>query len=71
MKLYGINSTGLTRAGVPADVRAALKHAFRLLFNSHLGLSQAVEQLRAESAHIPEVMQLVDFVVTSQRGVLV
>jgi UDP-N-acetylglucosamine acyltransferase len=71
MKLYGINSIGLTRAGVPADVRAALKHAFRLLFNSHLGLSQAVEQLRAESAHLPEVMQLVDFVVTSQRGVLV
>jgi UDP-N-acetylglucosamine acyltransferase len=71
MKLYGINSTGLTRAGVPAEVRAALKHAFRLLFNSHLGLSQAVEQLRAESAHVPEIMQLVDFVVTSQRGVLV
>lgn len=71
MKLYGINSTGLTRAGVPAEVRAALKHAFRLLFNSHLSVSQAVEQLRAESAHIAEVMQLVDFVVTSQRGVLV
>lgn len=71
MKLYGINSTGLTRAGVPAEIRAALKHAFRLLFNSHLGVSQAVEQLRVESAHIPEVMQLVDFVVTSQRGVLV
>lgn len=71
MRLYGINSTGMTRAGVPAETRAALKHAFRLLFNSRLGMSQAVEQLRAESAHIPEVMQLVDFVVTSQRGVLV
>ncbi len=71
MKLYGINSPGLTRAGVPSEVRAALKHAFRLLFNSHLSLSQAVEQLRAESAHVAEVMQLVDFVVSSQRGVLV
>jgi UDP-N-acetylglucosamine acyltransferase len=71
MKLYGINSTGLTRAGVPVDVRTALKHAFRLLFNSHLGLSQAAEQLRADSGHIPEVMQLVDFVLTSQRGVLI
>ena len=71
MKLYGINSTGLTRAGIPSDVRAALKHAFRLLFNSHLALSQAAEQLRAESADIAEVMQLVDFVLTSQRGVLV
>lgn len=71
MKLYGINSTGLTRAGVPPEVRAALKHAFRLLFNSHLGLGQAAEQLRVESGHIPEVHQLVDFVLSSQRGVLV
>ncbi len=71
MKLYGINSTGLVRAGFPSEVRAALKHAFRLLFNSHLSLSQAVEQLRAESADITEVMQLTDFVVSSQRGVLV
>ncbi len=71
MKLYGINSPGLVRAGFSCEVRAALKHAFRLLFNSRLSLSQAVEQLRAESADVGEVMQLVDFVVSSQRGVLV
>lgn len=71
MKLYGINSPGLARAEFPGEVRAALKHAFRLLFNSHLSLSQAVEQLRAESADVAEVMELVDFVVSSQRGVLV
>jgi UDP-N-acetylglucosamine acyltransferase len=71
IKLYGMNSTGLMRAGVPREVRVALKHAFRLLFNSALTLSQAVEQLRAESAQVPEVMQLVDFVISSQRGVMV
>lgn len=71
MKLYGINTLALVRAGFPNDVRAALQHAYRLLFNSNLGLSQAVERLRLESADIPEVMGLVDFVVSSQRGVLV
>ncbi len=70
MKLYGINLVGLRRAGFPADVRTALQHAYRLLFNSNLTLSAAAERLRLESAHIPEVMQLVDAVLTSQRGVL-
>jgi UDP-N-acetylglucosamine acyltransferase len=71
MRLYGINSLALVRAGVPPEVRAALKHAYRLLFNSNLRLGQAAEQLRLESADVPEVMRLVDFVVSSQRGVLV
>ena len=69
MRLYGINSLALTRAGVPPEVRAALKHAYRLLFNSTLSLGQAAERLRLESPDVPEVMRLVDFVVSSQRGV--
>jgi UDP-N-acetylglucosamine acyltransferase len=70
MKLYGINMVGLKRAGFPPEVRAALQHAYRLLFNSHLTTSAAAERLRLEGPHIPEVMQLVDAVATSQRGVL-
>lgn len=70
MRLYGINTLALVRAGFPNEVRAALKHAYRLLFNSNLALSQAVERLRLESADVQEVMRLVDFVVSSQRGVL-
>ena len=71
MRLYGINSLALVRAGFPPEVRAALKHAYRLLFNSHLSLGQAAERLRLESGDVPEVMRMVDFVVSSQRGVLV
>src|SRR5574341_876719 len=70
MRLYGINSLALVRAGFPREVRAALQHAYRLLFNSSLSLSEAVERLRLESPDVPEVMRLVDFVVSSQRGVL-
>jgi len=70
-RLYGINTIGLTRAGFSSEVRFALKHAFRLLFNSKLTPTQAVDQLRLENADIPEVMRLVDFVATSERGVLV
>ena len=70
-RLYGINTIGLTRAGFDPAVRLALKHAYRLLFNSKLTQTQAVDQLRRESFAVPEVMRLVDFVSSSERGVLV
>ena len=70
-RLYGINTIGLTRAGFSPEVRLALKHAYRLLFNSKLTPTQAVNQLRLENPDIAEVMRLVDFVATSERGVLV
>ncbi len=70
-RLYGINTIGLTRAGFSPEVRLALKHAYRLLFNSKLTPTQAVNQLRLENPDITEVMRLVDFVATSERGVLV
>lgn len=69
-KLYGINTVGLTRAGFSPEVKRALKHAYRLLFNSHLSRSQAIERLRNERCQTPEVQRLIDFVTTSQRGTL-
>jgi UDP-N-acetylglucosamine acyltransferase len=70
-RLYGINTIGLTRAGFSSDVRLALKHAYRMLFNSDLTTAEAVDLLRRERADVPEVMRLVDFVARSERGVLV
>ncbi len=71
LRLYGINTLGLTRAGVPADVRLALKHAYRLLFNSDFTTSEAVSYLRNQPDVTEEVRRLVDFVAESERGVLV
>jgi len=70
-RLYGINTIGLTRAGFKRDVRLALKHAYRMLFNSDLTTAEAVDLLRRENGDVPEVMRLVDFVARSERGVLV
>ncbi|KPK04081.1 MAG: UDP-N-acetylglucosamine acyltransferase [Gemmatimonas sp. SG8_28] len=70
LKLYGINTVGLTRAGFPSDVRMALKRAYRLLFNSGLTTSEAAARLRANPSLLPEVRTLVDFVAHSERGVL-
>jgi UDP-N-acetylglucosamine acyltransferase len=70
-KLYGINTLGLTRAGFDDETRAALKHAYRLLFNSDMTRTDAVAELREASADVPAVLELVDFVLGSERGMLV
>lgn len=70
LRLAGINTLGLTRAGFDRDRVDALQHAYRLLFNSRLLRAQAVEQLRDEAARYAEVGRLIDFVEASSRGVL-
>ncbi len=70
LKLYGINVVGLRRAGFPDDTVRALQHAFRLLFNSRLTTTQAIERLRAQPG-VPEVETLVAFVAGTERGILV
>ncbi len=71
LKLYGINAVGLRRAGLAPGCRAALKRAFRLLFNSDLTTSEALDRLRAEDPEFPEIARLLDFFGQSERGVLV
>lgn len=70
LRLYGINTIGLTRAGFPSEVRLSLKHAYRLLFNSDLTTTEAATRLRVDPATGPEVRTLLDFVARSERGVL-
>lgn len=71
LRLYGINTIGLRRAGYPSETVRALHHAFRLLFNSRLTTSQAIEKLRSEAGGVEEVERLVAFIEGSTRGILV
>jgi UDP-N-acetylglucosamine acyltransferase len=69
VELYGLNSIGLTRHGIPPATIAALKRAYRLFFNSDLNLGQALERARTDLADLPEVSHFLAFVSSSQRGV--
>ncbi len=71
IRLFGINVVGLKRAGFPSETRLEIQRAFRLLFNSDLTTSEAGHMLRQRAAHVPQVMELVDFVDRSARGVMV
>lgn len=67
---YGLNSIGLQRKGFDAEAIARLKQALRILLESKLNTSQALERLRAELGGHPEVEHLVAFVESAQRGVI-
>jgi UDP-N-acetylglucosamine acyltransferase len=71
LHLYGLNSVGLQRAGFSAEVKLALKRAYRLLFNSDFTVSQGLARARSELPALPEVEIFLSFIETSQRGVLV
>jgi UDP-N-acetylglucosamine acyltransferase len=70
-RIFGANSIGLLRRGVPADVIEKIKGAFRTLLQSKLNASKALEEIQKnKSLACPEVAYLVEFIRTSQRGVI-
>ena len=65
----GPNVVGLTRNNVGEPSRRALKKAYRLLCQSSLNTSQAMEGIEEEVDHCPEITHLLDFIRRSKRGV--
>ena len=66
---YGANTIGLETERIHARAdRAISRSAFRLLLQSNLNTTQAVEAIR-QSGPAPEVEVLLKFIETSERGV--
>ncbi|HTX34841.1 MAG TPA: acyl-ACP--UDP-N-acetylglucosamine O-acyltransferase [Bryobacteraceae bacterium] len=70
VEVFGANSIGLTRRGFEKPVIEALQTAFRLLTRSQLNTSQAIERITAELPACPEIEELLQFIHSSQRGVV-
>jgi len=70
-RIFGANTIGLARRGVPLDVIEKLKGSFRYLLQSKLNTTKAMQQIRRDrTLSCPEVEYLLDFIGTSQRGVI-
>ena len=65
----GLNLVGLRRAGFDQAQRSAIKRAYKMLLQSGLRTSEALEQLKA-SAESDEVRNIVRFFEQSRRGVI-
>lgn len=68
LRLFGVNAVGVTRAGMPAEERRALSHAFRLLFNSARSRAEVLTELAGSA--LPSVQALLSFLTATDRGVL-
>lgn len=64
-----LNLVGLKRAGFDRQRIAALKKAFRLLFQHRVNLREALAQVEAEVPLTEDVRYLVEFIRQSKRGV--
>jgi UDP-N-acetylglucosamine acyltransferase len=49
---------------------SSLKQAYRLLYRSHLNVTQAVEKIRTEVNLTPEVQNVLQFIEKADRGLI-
>lgn len=63
-----INSEGLKRRGFSAEQVMRIKRAFKILYRQGLTVAEAIEAMQALDAD--EIQPLIDFVQSSQRGII-
>jgi len=68
-RAYGPNTIGLERKGFSFEQIQNIKAAFRLLLQSKLNTTQAVEAMKAK-VQSPEAQVILDFIETADRGVI-
>ncbi len=69
-RCFGPNTIGLERKGFSEDRRKALTAMWRILRSPKLNTTQAVTKIKDELAGQKDVDQVLDFIKTSERGVI-
>lgn len=70
IRVFGANRVGMERRSFSRESIESLQTAFRLLTRAGLNTSQAIERIQAEVESIPEIEELLQFIASSQRGVI-
>lgn len=70
-RIFGINTIGLQRRGFTPGTITQLRHAYRYLLQSKLNTTRALTHIEQDEAlSAPEVRYMVEFIRSSQRGVI-
>jgi UDP-N-acetylglucosamine acyltransferase len=67
---HGINSEGLKRRGFSSESIMAIKRAYKTLYKSGLSLDEAKAAIQSQLAEHAELQPLVDFLASSERGIV-
>lgn len=70
LRYAGINRVGLKRRGFSAETRTMIKRAYRKYFRSGLPRQAALEKLKSDLPHLPEIEEIVHFIETSERSII-
>jgi UDP-N-acetylglucosamine acyltransferase len=66
----GVNQVGMERHGYSAETIRSIREAYRLIYRSRINVKQAAERIRIELNCTPEIEHLLDFIATSERGII-
>lgn len=69
LRMTGINLVGLRRAGISRESITAVRKVFRTYLHGVIDREATVSALRAEWKHVPEVLEIAEFIEGSQRGI--
>ena len=68
-KVVGLNSVGISRAGISVSSRRNIKQAYKILYRSGLRLQQAIAVIEQEVESCEEVDHLLRFLRNADRGI--
>ena len=69
-RCYGVNTIGLERQGFSAERIESIEKAYRFLLRSKLNTSQALEKMRETLAGSEDVLSLIRFIESAERGLV-
>ncbi len=64
-----INKFALERSGMAEETQVALRSAFKILFREGLTVSNALTRIEKELPQAPEILHLIQFIRSSERGI--
>jgi UDP-N-acetylglucosamine acyltransferase len=66
----GINLIGLRRRGFSNETIENIHNAYRIIYQSGLNTTEALEKIKAELPKCKEIDYIVDFISSSERGII-
>ncbi|HEX4264011.1 MAG TPA: acyl-ACP--UDP-N-acetylglucosamine O-acyltransferase [Verrucomicrobiae bacterium] len=64
-----VNKVGMERNGISEEAQTALRAAYKLLFREGLTIPNALAKIENDLPKLPEVLHLIQFVRSSERGI--
>lgn len=70
MRFNGLNSVGLRRRGFTSEQLDTLKTIYKLIYDSGLNVTQAIDKIKEKFSTEPLAKEITDFIAKSKRGII-